>query len=237
MNNYVDQYGRYHHKPVTESDPLPSNNGYIYSFYAAMVGLPVQFSGAVLAQLGSISTTALTRHPGDNTPPISHDEYVGVAGLDKHWANAIVEYGEKNYFQYCDIPEFKAVPFRKLDINDVISGFEDLANEKNPRTAVYKYPSVWNVAFWHRPEQQYFYYRCAERSPGIIRTLYFIIASLFTIFSKDQSSPMLGFKLRKLMQKPKLADRLINWIFNKRCNLKELAAKEFPTDHPIMERL
>lgn len=241
MNNYVDKYGRFHNKPVTEKDPLPSNNAYIYSFYAQQVGLlpsdpSASFKAGVTGDLTLIRYRPIHRHPMGCKTPISHDEYVGIAGMNKRYAERVVEFGEKHYFQYCDIDGFKAKPFRKLVINDVIEGFEGLANEKNPRTAVYKYPSVWNVAFWHRPEQQYFYYRCAERSPGIVRTLYFIGASIASIYSKDQG-PMLGFKLKKLMQKPSLADRLVNWIYNKKCNLKELAAKEFPADHPIMERL
>ena len=235
--NYVDKYGRYHISPVTEEDQLPTNNAYIYSFYAQMVGLPFQFAGEVLAELGSISTKVISRHPGGYHVPISHDEYVGVAGMDKNWANSIVEFGKKNYNQYCDLEGFTPIPFRKLDIHSVMEGFEGLANEENPRRAVVKYPSIWNVAFWHKPEHQYFYYRCAERSPGIIRTIWFIIASLFTIFRKEQTTVMLGFKLMKLMKKPNLADRFINFCMNKFGDFKGAANKYFPKDHPILNRL
>lgn len=235
--NYVDKFGRWHVKPVTEQNPIPTNNAYIYSFYAQMVGLQFQFTGEVLAELGEISTKVISRHPGGYHVPISHDEYVGVAGMDKNWANAIVEFGEKNYFQYCDLEGFKPTPFRKLDIHSVMEGFEGLANEENPRRAVVKYPSIWNVAFWHKPEHQYFYYRCAQRSPGIIRTIWFIVASLFTIFRKEQTTVMLGFKLKKLMKKPNLADRFVNFCMNKWGDFKGAAIKYFPEDHPILKRL
>lgn len=237
MNNYIDKHGRWHTKPVTESDPYPTNNAYIYSFYAKQVGLSVSFSLEILGQLGSLETLVLTRHPGSYHVPISHDEYVGVCGLNKHWANSSVNYGNKNYFQYCDLKGFVPTPFYKLNIHNVIEGFDELKNEENPRTAVIKYPSIWNIAFWHRPEHQYFYYRCANRSPGIIRTLVFIGASLFTIRKKGQTSVMLGFKLLKLMEKPNLADRLVNLVMNKYGDFKGAAIKYFPKDHPILTRL
>ena len=238
---YVDKYGRCHLKSVTELDPFPTNNAYIYSFYAKMVGLPVEITGEADNDLTiKLVHGTLNRHP--NTPPpigvpISHDEIVGIAGLDSMYADEIVWYGEHNHWQFCDIPGFKPIPFRKLVLDDVIEAYEGLANEKNPRTAVIKYPAIYPIAFYHRPEQQYFYYRCAERSPGIIRTVYFILASLFTIRRKEKTTVMLGFKLKKLMQKPSLADRLVNYMMDKFGDFKGQAEKYFPAGHPILERL
>lgn len=237
MSNYVDQYGRWHVKPVTEENPLPTNNAYIYSFYAQMVGLPVQFSDEVLEQCEEVNNRVLTRHPSGYHIPISHDEYIGVAGMSRRWASNIVYFGEKNYFQFCDLEGFVPTPWRKLNLHSVLEGFEGLADEENPRRAVIKYPSIWNIAFWHKPEHQYFYYRCAERSPGIIRTIWFVIASLFTIFRKEQTTVMLGFKLKKLMKKPNLADRFVNFVMNKWGDFKGSAIKYFPEDHPILKRL
>jgi hypothetical protein len=241
MNNYIDKHGRWHTKPVTESDPYPTNNAYIYSFYAQMVGIPVKFDQTVIEELLFLRFKPISRHPGGYHIPISHDEYVGLAGsdtgLDQGRADRIVEFGKKNYFQYCDLKGFVPTPFYKLNIHNVIEGFEELKNEENPRTAVIKYPSIWNIAFWHRPEHQYFYYRCANRSPGIVRTLVFIGASLFTIRKKGQTSVMLGFKLLKLMEKPNLADHFVNLVMNKYGDFKGAAIKYFPKDHPILMRL
>jgi|GEM_PF-5661396 hypothetical protein len=237
MSNYIDKHGRWHIKPVTETNPYPTNNAYIYSFYASMVGLPVEFDSVISNEVNSLDEKAISRHPGGYHIPISHDEYVGLAGLDVTYAADIVEFGEKNYFQYCDIEGFTPAPFRKLVINDVIEAYEGLANEENPRTAVVKYPAIWSLAFWHRPEQQYFYYRCANRSPGLIRTLYFIIASLFTIFRKEKTTVMLGFKLKKLMRSPKLADRIVNFLMNKFGDFDNQCNLYFPDDHPIKEKL
>lgn len=87
MSNYVDKFGRYHDKPVTESNPIPSNNGWIYTAYAEKAGLPVDHSLLTNCfvqckqfdrKTGRLS---LIRSPGDSTPPISRDEILGMAAL------------------------------------------------------------------------------------------------------------------------------------------------------------
>ncbi len=244
MSNYVDQYGRWHTKPVTQENPLPTNNAYIYTFYAKMVGLDVFLHGDIAIDLLNIRTKPLSRHPKVLPPdgvPISHDEYVGVAGLSNRTngrADRIIDFGKKNYWQFCDIPNFTPTPFRKLVIDDVMAAYEGLANDKetNLRKAIIKYPDLYPIAFWHRPEQQYFYYRCANRSPGIIRTLYFIIASLVSILRKDQTSPMLGFKILKFRSiGSTIIEKLLDKLYHRKVNFKEVCKKYFPADHPILE--
>lgn len=235
---YVDFLGRWHVKPTTESKPFPTNNAYIYSFYAKMVGLPVVITTPAASQLMDLDEKVLTRHPGVYPPEgvsISYDEYVGAAGLDQIYAANIVEFGEKNHWQFCDIPGFTPTPFRKLVIDDVLAAYEDLANEENPRRATIKYPALWPVAFYHRPNEQYFYYRCAGRSPGCFRTLYFIAATLYSIFKKDQGSPMLGFKMLKIKSiGPNLLEKGLIYLFNKRGKFLETCKNYFPEDHPIL---
>lgn len=84
MNNYIDKYGRFHHKPVTEENPIPSNNGWIYTAYAKKVGIPVDieklsqcFDDCI--EVGSDGLAHLNRSPGKPTPPISRDEILGLA--------------------------------------------------------------------------------------------------------------------------------------------------------------
>lgn len=237
---YIDDLGRWHIKPVTESNRYPTNNAYIYSFYAKMVGLSVVITNPAISQLMNLDEKVLTRHPGDNTPPISHDEYVGAAGLDIIYATDIVEYGENNYWQFCDIEGYVPTPWRKLVIDDVMAAYEGLANdpETNTRKAIVKYPALYPFAFWHRPEQQYFYYRCAGRTPGIIRSLYFFFATLVSIFKKDKTSPMLGFKVLKLKKLgPNILEKALIKLFDKYGNWKEICKKYFPEDHPILEKV
>lgn len=82
MNNYIDAYGRYHDKIVTESNPSPSNNGWLYTAYAAKAGLPVN-----MRTLGPafndcrVGDKILLRSPGILTPPISRDEILGMVAL------------------------------------------------------------------------------------------------------------------------------------------------------------
>lgn len=244
MNNitkYIDNLGRFHIKEVTESDPYPTNNAYIYSFYAKVVGLPVVITHPAAGQLLNLDTKVLTRHPGDNTPAISHDEYVGAAGLDQIYAADIVEYGEKNYWQFCDVivdrEPYKPIPWRKVVIDDALAAYEELANDKDGyRKASAKYPALFPFAFWHRPEQQYFYYRCAGRSPGITRTIYFIGASIASIFSKD--GVMFGFKTLQFKKLgPTLIEKTLIKLHDKYGNFKERCKAYFPEDHPILERV
>lgn len=239
MSNYIDKHGRWHIKPVTEANPYPTNNAYIYSFYAQMMGLPVQFDLDIKKQILNTDVVPLTRHPGDNTPAISHDEYVGVAGLNKYCAQGVVFYGEHNYWQFCDQQDFTPTPFRKLVINDVLTDYEGLANdpEQNVRRAVIRYPKLWPIAFWHRPEHQYFYLRCAGRSPGIVRTLYFVGASIATIASQGTGNVMLGFKLLRLKKEANLAEKLVTFLFNRYGNFVDRCIDMFPSDHPITKEV
>jgi hypothetical protein len=238
-------------KPVTEENPLPTNNAYIYSFYAKMVGLNVPFldddyywinGNRIKEQLQYLDTAPLTRHPkkSENTVPISHDEYVGVAGLKEFYANRIVKYGEKNYWQFCDIPNFKPTPFRKLVLDDVMAAYEGLANDKetNVRKAIVKYPALFPLAFWHRPNQQYFYYRCALRTPGFIRTLYFSIATLVSIAQNDPRNVMLGFKFIKFESIGlNFIEKMLYKVYKKRVNFVQNCKNYFPADHPILKRV
>jgi len=247
MNRYIDKLGRWHVKPVSESNPFPTNNAYIYSFYARMVGLPVQFSEEVTADLVNLDLKPISRHPGikpPTTPPISHDEYVGLAGLDIMAAQDITFFGESNYWQICDVivdgKAYVPTPWRKLVIDDVMAAYEELANdpEPNPRKASVKYPVLYPFAFWHRPEQQYFYYRCADRPPGAFRTLYFIIATIVSIKKNDPRNVMLGFKFLKLEQlKLNFIEKALYKLYEKKVNFKQNCRNYFPEDHPILERV
>ena len=86
MDNFVDKWGRYHDKPVTESNPVPSNNGWIYTAYAEKAGLPVDHAlltncFAYCKQFDRKGRVYLIRSPQKHTPPISRDEILGMAAL------------------------------------------------------------------------------------------------------------------------------------------------------------
>lgn len=82
MNNYIDSYSRYHHKPVTESNPIPSNNSWLYSAYAAKVGLELDQVNLSRGFGSCLNDGKFTfRSPGKLTPPVSHDEVLGAISL------------------------------------------------------------------------------------------------------------------------------------------------------------
>lgn len=88
MNYYEDKWGRYHDKPVTDTNPVPSNNGWIYTAYVEKAGIPVDYLGLGICFLNCKvpnnelpNGIALIRSPGKNTPPISRDEILGMAAL------------------------------------------------------------------------------------------------------------------------------------------------------------
>jgi hypothetical protein len=84
MNNYIDKYGRYHHKPVTESKPIPSGNGWLYTAYAYKLGLPIN-KKSLEQCLNQCKLhpylPILNRSPGQELPPMSRDEILGLVEL------------------------------------------------------------------------------------------------------------------------------------------------------------
>lgn len=84
MNNYFDRWGRLHDKPVTESNPVPSNNGWIYTAYAAKAGIQldhVKLSLCMSECRVPGNPPHLIRSPGKTLPPMSRDEILGFSAL------------------------------------------------------------------------------------------------------------------------------------------------------------
>lgn len=87
MNNYEDKWGRFHDKPVTETNPIPSNNGWIYSAYLDKAGykLDLMMLAICFRQCKQVDEATgrvyLIRSPDKPSPPISRDEILGLAQL------------------------------------------------------------------------------------------------------------------------------------------------------------
>lgn len=82
VNNYVDVFGRYHDKPVTQENQTPSNNGWIYTAYAKKAGLPIDtYKLKMCAELCDQGDNIFWRSPGKELPPLSRDEVLGLAAL------------------------------------------------------------------------------------------------------------------------------------------------------------
>jgi hypothetical protein len=114
MNNYIDAYGRYHNKPVTSEDPVPSNNGWIYTAYAAKLGLPFDreelrncYNQCIISVGKNFSAN---RSPGKNLPPLSRDEVLGMCYFNFPF---YVHYYQNWNFSPYPLPKFSLIKLIK----------------------------------------------------------------------------------------------------------------------------
>lgn len=110
MSNYIDKYGRYHHKPCINGEPS-SNNGWIYTAYADKLGLPVNDSElrSCFNQCLNEHNTFVLRSPGKGLPPMSRDEILGAAALGLLKARNLQGWS----FSPRPIPKFNPITFFK----------------------------------------------------------------------------------------------------------------------------
>jgi hypothetical protein len=197
--NFWDKFGRLHTKPVTDTNPLPTNNAYIYTAYYSI------FDKVNIPYVNTIRNHPIGRHPyglKPGSPPMSHDELYGLSILDDFQASRIVEYLEDNHNQYCDLPGFEAKPFWKLNPFKVIPAFYKLSKEPNPRKVVINYPETWNIAFYQRPEHRWFYKRCAGIEPTLFEKIIFTLSRLVSIlrWKKEEPNVLLYFSMVYLVK-------------------------------------
>ena len=126
MNNYVDQYGRYHDAPVTVSEPIPSNNGWIYTAYAQKMGLPVDFYKLKYCYEFSEQDGVLWRSPGKALPPMSRDEILGMVALGFTPNNLLETWN------------FSPFPLPKFDITKFVPQLIELVKHRDDRNYFWK---------------------------------------------------------------------------------------------------
>ncbi len=115
MMNYIDEYGRIHDRPVTAEDPIPSNNGWIYSAYADLAGIELDKKKMHSCFLLCRRSTGpdplkIDRSPGKVFPPISRDEILGLF----HFGYINVSELERSYWQFCNFDEFVPIKFSRI---------------------------------------------------------------------------------------------------------------------------
>ena len=107
---YQDKWSRYHDKLVTDFKPIPSNNSWIFSAYAAKLGLPLDEQKLrqcfKLCKL-SVAPLHLVRSPDDHEPPMSKDEILGLSYLNLLPVHIL----QLNDWDFCpyEIPKFNLV--------------------------------------------------------------------------------------------------------------------------------
>jgi hypothetical protein len=201
--NFWDRVGRLHTKPITANDPYPTNNAYIYTAYYKVLYPVTPF---FYQQLRLPDTMPFSRHPDAIGPAISHDELTGVSILSKEKAKEICEYLKNNHNQFSDLPGFVSKPLYSLNPIKVYRAFQALGKEEKQRTAVIKYPDMWNFAFWQRPEYRWVYKRAAGITPSLWEKAVFLIARGVSVlrWKKEEPNLLLYFSLKHLKQENNL---------------------------------
>ncbi len=212
MNNYIDKYGRVHNKPVTDSDPYPCNNAWIYSALFEKAGGSLDALAMSYAFI-ECSVPALKRNPGESRIPISRDEILGMSALGFLYPHHLNKWS----FSPFPIPRFSAIKLlkqlwqlRPSLVSDGVGGY----------VLVYKHRNY----FWQNNLDQI--YRFAFSVPLTDR--HFIL--------KNWSKPSHVFyaALAKLDSLGKKKNGISYLKYGKG---REEMLLEFPKDHPIQQLL
>lgn len=259
IKEYLDKFGRMDLTPVNGGEPS-TNNNLLYSGELAILMKLVndkkpQFSASGFIALkeavlkSRVAPGLYSRHPEPyrlNLPkqgrPTSFDEITGasfVFGLtNTKLAEEIVQHGELNYWQYCDVPKFeKGKPlssmFSKGLFKDLVSYYKEAKSyEKDGfRKASQNYPRFYPLFFQHSHSSRIIYRTAVGYSPTFANSFFSALALLVASLKKDNVSTRVlwFFRLKHLEihnQKPllvKLAEKLYNRSNKKMFgNIKEL---------------
>jgi hypothetical protein len=249
---FQDEYGRWHHNPIKEGEKYSSNNPYIYSAECKVMGLPISSLHIFSCYRLSITTYGFNRHPDKTLPAISHDEAIAVSYLfkDTGFSKQEVKNWEYHHWQVCNLPGFKPKSFLKLNWIKVVKALLEInrldklykktngEEGKQARHATVDFPEVHPVAFHMGGWKRYL----IKRHAGVKTTLYekisFLTSKLFTIYlgKINSSKRLLGFQLLMIENKS-IIEKLLSVLFNRRHDLKEIAAGEYHSKHPILSKL
>lgn len=216
MNNYKDSWGRFHHKPVTEQNPVPSNNSFIYSAFAAKVGIAVIGEPLFQCYQQCLKNGKLVyRSPGKELPPMSRDEILGVSYLQLLKPTHLNGWN----FSPFPIPKFSAVKLAK----QLLQYWGEISIDQSTGFALNKNSFPHRNYFWQNNLDQL--YRFAFSVPltdrhfilsnwGKYNAFYHLIALIDSRWGKTSGIRWLKYGVTG---KSTLADMV----------------KEFPADHPI----
>jgi hypothetical protein len=224
MSEYVDKYGRWHHKPCINGEPA-GNNGWIYTAYASLLGFDVSDVGiweCYQACLVSRYPYVIHRSPNKALPPMSRDEVLGLIMLDCLHPFDL----EDQYWQFCDLLTFKHKSL--WEINWIKALKTAWKIRKAHRNALWEERDLWHLGFRLPPQDTYFALRYAGVRPHFFHWLYFFISSFLTVKGKPGSGQLiLWAKLTSLGLKD-------SWLC-KQINLKAALLDEFGPSHPFLQ--
>lgn len=192
MRNYVDKYGFYHDKTVSEDKEPSSNNPAIYTAYAKMIGLPVDMglvADAVRASRTRNHIESLqfsqNRLPNQPNPPISRDEIIGLASLKLLDYYALANSG----FVFHYDPE--ANTEKHLSFKGALKAIKALWAIRNEhRNTVWKEKIYdgYTLAFRLSAADRYYIKTMYNKKPTILETIAFHSSALFTALQRSSGT-------------------------------------------------
>lgn len=226
MNKYTDQWGRYHDKP-TDGINSSSNNGWIYTAYAAKAGVSIEKE--LLLDCFRECTDfkegyGIVRTPGKELPPLSRDEVLGMAYL------GFLKPRHLNGWN------FSPYPLPKFSLVKLVKQLSQLVTTKPMSTE-----GSWSKLFgpFYTRHRNYFWqnnldqlYRFAFSVPFADR--HFLLKQ-FGTFKFYNPAHLFYAAFGKLQSKFKPDE--IDWLkYDEKRGLEGLK-KEFPQDHPVRQKL
>lgn len=208
MNNYFDKWGRIHNKPVTESNPVPTNNGWIYTAYLAKTGYQVDLMNLVECFRLCKKKDAESRHeylirsPNKETPPISRDEILGLAAL--------------GLLKKYHIPNWKFSPYKipSFNLPKLIKQLKEVKGQHRNYFWLNKLDQMYRFAFSVPLQDRAFILECFGEKRSIRYFFYKTIAFLDSKFSKPKNG--------------------IHWLkYGGEERKKVMQQLDFPEDHPL----
>lgn len=222
MKTYTDKYGRWHDKETINEEPS-SNNGWIFTAYAKMLGIPIPLFPSYDCYLDCKITCyplKIDRTPGKKLPPISRDEILGLVALDY----LPIDYLQDSHWQFCNLDGFEPKPLWR------VNWFKALASawriRKAHRNALWEEKDLWYLGFRLPPQDTWYVLKRNKIKPSLIHSLYFYLSSLHTVYrGSDSGKLILWMKLTDLGMS-------FHWMIDK-MNMPLVFRRYFGSEHPF----
>lgn len=217
---YICKYGFYHHKQVRHPNHVPSNNGWIYTAFAKVYGLPIKdlsdvYKGCLEYKEFPFYIKRTPEAMMPDVDPISRDEIIGMVSLGYMKTLTLHIYNWKMYDQ-------TALPTVSL-IRQLKALWEI---RKKHRTYVWKFKvyDAYPLAFALAPHDRYYIKKFCNEKTTIFETVMFYLYLISTLVQRDNSDlNILWLQLNDL----KMYD-LLKYI-----DIKKVNREVYPEDHPF----
>jgi len=218
--NYVCKYGLYHDKEVISGEPR-SNNGWIYSAYASVVGLELNVIKLAQTIIKCDRSTEkdfiVDRLPQKPSPPLSIDELIGMVSIGIVHGRVL-----ESYKWYYHEDQSKTSWLTALKAAWKIRKEHRNYFWENQITPVYK------LAFKVMPHHMHYIKRKSGMKSTCAEKTLFLVHVLVNSMSKKHYIKNVSWLMLK-----DLDSKFLIKLFNHRKNL----TAEFGKDHPIVKSI